>query len=75
MTMWLPGPVYECLPYAYVVAGVLFVAGTAYTGPGPWATVMYGVAGAISLLAGIAVYLKRKNTRFPRGSTSEPTSD
>jgi hypothetical protein len=75
MKMWLPGPVYECLPYAYVVAGVLFVAGTVYTDPGLWATVMYGLAGAISLLAGIGVYFKRKNTRSPNGSTSEPSSD
>ena len=74
MTMWLPGPVYESLPYAYVAAGVLFVAGTLYTGPGPWATVMYGVAGAISLLAGIAVYVKRRNTRTSNGSTSETSS-
>jgi len=66
MSVWLPGPVYECLPYAYVVAGMLFIAGTVYTGPGPWATVLYGASAAVSLMAGIGVYLKRKNNRVKK---------
>ena len=31
--MWLPGPIYEGLPYAYWAGGLLFISGTIYADP------------------------------------------
>ena len=30
--MWIPGPLYESLPYLYILGGVLFISGTLYVG-------------------------------------------
>ena len=64
--MWLPGPVYESLPYAYVTGGALFVVGTLYAQPGAAMTAVYLVAGGISLGIGGLVYARRRAARSHR---------
>lgn len=57
--MWIPGPLYECLPYAYIVGGILFISGTLYIGLNAAGAPLYIVCGLISIVCGTAVFAKR----------------
>lgn len=61
--MWLPTPIYESLPYAYVVIGILLISGAAYIGFETGETSVYLGAGAASVLAGVLVYVRRYTAR------------
>ena len=61
--MWLPTPVYESLPCAYVVGGLLFVSGAIYLGPSDEAAPLYLTLGLISILSGVFIHIKRKQSR------------
>jgi hypothetical protein len=61
--MWLPGPVYESLPYAYVAAGVLFISGTLYIGFSAPGAPLYITCGLISIVCGVAILIKRQVRR------------
>jgi len=67
--MWLPGPIYECLPYAYVVGGLLFIGGTLYAQPPAPMDAVYLAAGIISVLSGILVYTRRRAARDRKRSS------
>lgn len=54
--MWLPGPIYENLPYAYIIGGVLFITGTLYIGLETPLAALYIVCGLISITAGAFVF-------------------
>lgn len=74
--MWLPAPVYESLPYAYVVVGILFISGATYIGLGQGESTLYLGVGAASVLAGIFVYMRRMSARANRRKTdSEADTD
>ena len=69
--MWLPSSLYESLPAVYVVVGLLFLAGVAYTGVhNTWGAV-YLALGVFSILSGATLHLLRKQSRDAR---SEPPS-
>ena len=57
--MWLPGPVYESLPYAYIIGGVLFISGTLYIGVNAPGATLYIACGLISIVYGAAIFSKR----------------
>ena len=61
--MWLPTPVYESLPCAYVIGGALFVSGGIYLGPGIQTAPMYLALGVISILSGVLIFIKRRQAR------------
>lgn len=61
--MWLPTPLYESLPYAYVVVGILFISGATYIGLETGEASIYLGAGAISVLSGVLVYVRRLSAR------------
>ena len=61
--MWLPTQIYESLPCAYIVGGLLFVAGAIYLGPGVPVSPLYLTLGIISILSGILVFIKRRHAR------------
>ena len=61
--MWLPTPVYESLPYIYVVVGLLFISGATYIGLETGESSIYLGAGAISVLSGVLVYMRRAAAR------------
>jgi uncharacterized membrane protein HdeD (DUF308 family) len=61
--MWLPTRIYESLPCAYVVGGLLFVAGAIYLGPGVSVSPLYLTLGIISIFSGILVFIKRRHVR------------
>ncbi|MDA0994843.1 MAG: hypothetical protein O3A13_14580 [Proteobacteria bacterium] len=54
--MWIPGPIYESLPYAYIFAGVLFISGTLYVGLDTPGAPLYIACGLISIISGAFVF-------------------
>jgi hypothetical protein len=61
--MWLPGPLYESLPYCYVLGGCLFSVGTYYNGFSAPGTILYLACSAISIVAGIVIFARRQAYR------------
>ena len=61
--MWLPGPIYESLPYLYIVGGVLFVSGTLYVGVASNSAALYIACGLISIIYGTFIFKKRQDAR------------
>ena len=61
--MWLPTPVYESLPYVYVLVGLLFISGATYIGLETGESSFYLGTGTISVLSGVLVYVRRTTTR------------
>jgi len=61
--MWLPSSIYESLPCAYFLGGLLFVAGAIYLGPGVAVTPLYLALGIISMFSGVLVFIKRWHFR------------
>jgi protein-S-isoprenylcysteine O-methyltransferase Ste14 len=71
--MWIPTPIYESLPYAYIVVGVLFISGTLYVGLNHPAAPLYITCGLFSIIVGAAVFAKRQAHR--RGITVTKSDD
>jgi hypothetical protein len=59
LAMWLPTPIYEALPYLYVLGGVLFIAGTLYIGITASGSTLYIACGLISIVYGAYIFAKR----------------
>ena len=60
--MYLPRRVYELLPYAYVVAGLL-ACGASYVGTGElWSDLTFG-GGAVAIIGGFVLILRRRSYR------------
>lgn len=57
--MWIPTPVYEALPYLYVLGGVLFISGTMYIGFGAPGALLYVGCGLLSSIYGAVILAKR----------------
>jgi hypothetical protein len=68
--MWLPLPIYEALPTAYVVIGTLLLGGVSYIGfYGPMSFVYAGL-GVVSVLSGITIRRRRSQARQSRTDES-----
>jgi hypothetical protein len=72
--MWLPEPLYKSLPTLYAAMGVLFILGVVYVGlDAPMGPVYLG-AGAVSLLAAVAVaFFRSKRSGEPENTDSDDT--
>lgn len=58
--MHLPKPIYEGLPYLYIIVGVLFNAGIMYVGlDAPWAP-HYLVVSVVCTVSGLVVFFRRQ---------------
>jgi len=68
--MWLPQPVYEALPTAYVIIGALLLAGAFYVGLNGPTTLLYAGLGMVSILCGVTVHALRKQSRQSRSDES-----
>ncbi len=61
--MWISRPVYELLPYLYMLVGAGLLAAAWLTeATGTWPSVFLGV-GALSLMGGLVLWLRRKDYR------------
>lgn len=71
--MWIPTPIYESLPYAYIIGGVLFISGTLYIGLHTASASFYIGCGLFSIVFGAAIFARRQAHR--RGITVTKTDD
>ncbi|MEQ8207554.1 MAG: hypothetical protein RIA65_15380 [Woeseia sp.] len=73
--MWLPSRLYESLPWAYVLIGVLFVGGVYYIDIHNYGTLVYFVLGLVCIGGGIAVArLRTSIRRAARAVPDHPSS-
>ena len=61
--MWVSKPIYEGLPYFYLVIGVLTLCASMYVSHWYWPTISF-VTGLFCLVAGLVVLLKRRDARM-----------
>ena len=59
-SVWLPTPIYKALPVAYIVIGLLLLAGVIYAGFTGSSALMYGSVGLFSIGIGFVVHRLRK---------------
>jgi len=64
--MWVSRPIYESLPYLYMLAGLVSLAASMYLDHGYWPTICF-TTGVVCLVAGLVVYLKRRDYRITDG--------
>ena len=75
--MWLPTPVYNALPVAYAVIGVVFILGVLYAGTDAPLAPLYLGMGIVSILASITVSfwrIKHRNSRTKVDTDDSPTA-
>lgn len=60
--MWVSKPIYESLPYFYLLVGAISLAASLYLNHWHWPTICFTV-GLICLVAGLVVLLKRRDHR------------
>jgi hypothetical protein len=60
--MWLARPVYELLPYFYMLLGLVLVAASFWVNVERWSSWLLG-GGGLALLVGLVLWLKRKDYR------------
>lgn len=72
--MWLPTPIYEALPYLYILGGVLFISGTLYIGLSAPGAALYIGCGLVSIVYGAYILSKRHTYRnqSARSGPGEP---
>jgi len=66
-SLWLSKPLYELLPWFYLIAGVLLLFQSVYMNYWYWPTICL-VLGFACLLAGLLVFFKRRDFRGPAKS-------
>jgi membrane-bound ClpP family serine protease len=60
--MWLPKPLYESIPFHYLVVGAALVVAAFYVDSGYWPEILAGI-GVILLVIGSVLLLRRKGYR------------
>ncbi len=61
-SMWVSKPIYEGLPYFYLVVGIVTLAASMYVNHWYWPTISF-VTGLFCLVAGLVILLKRRDAR------------
>ncbi|HEY7377412.1 MAG TPA: hypothetical protein VH542_01890 [Steroidobacteraceae bacterium] len=62
----LSKPLYEALPYFYILAGLIAAAGSYYFDRHPWSDILLLLA-AVCVLGGLVVLLRRRDYRAKSG--------
>lgn len=60
--MWISRPIYELLPYLYMLIGLALLAAAWLVEADAWPSVFL-TAGALSLMGGLVLWLRRKDYR------------
>ena len=60
--MWIAKPIYEALPYFYLVVGAITLLASMYVNHWYWPTICF-TTGLVCLVGGIVVLLKRRDSR------------
>ena len=74
MSLWLAKPVYELLPYLYIVAGAVLLTLAWLMASPPWPTIFL-IVGCISLLAGMTLWLRRRDYRTTQAQYNNRSLD
>lgn len=61
--MWLPSSLYESLPWAYVLIGILFIGGVYYVDANNYGMFVYAVLGIACIACGLVVAGLRRSMR------------
>ena len=61
--MWISKPIYESLPYLYLLIGVISLAASMYIDHWYWPSISF-IIGLCALVAGMVVLLKRRDARM-----------
>jgi hypothetical protein len=59
--MWIPRPLYESLPYVYMVIGIGSLAAAYFFERGPRGLLL--IFGAVGLTAGLVLWMRRRDYR------------
>ncbi len=68
--MWVSKPIYESLPYFYLLAGAISLAASMYLNHWYWPPICF-VVGLLCLVAGLVIWLKRRDHRNQDRRTSQ----
>lgn len=60
--MYLARPIYELMPYLYMIVGAALLAGSWFVRTSPWPVVMV-IVGMAALIGGLMVWLRRRDYR------------
>lgn len=60
--MWVSKPIYESLPYFYLLVGSISLAASMYVNHWLWPEICFAT-GLLGLVAGLVVWLKRRDHR------------
>ena len=63
--MWLPKPLYESIPFHFLILGVAAIVAAFYVDSGFWPEI-FAVAGIVLLVLGVVLLLRRKGYRSSR---------
>jgi len=58
-----PRPLYESLPWIYIVGGLAAIAGSYFLNEAPVTSLLVGAAGLALLLWGVVIWLRRRDYR------------
>ncbi len=59
--MWIPRPVYEAIPYAWLAVGAMMIGAAFWLGHGP-RSVLFG-GGGLCIVLGLVLWMKRRDYR------------
>lgn len=68
--VWIARPVYELLPYLYMIIGMLLL-GAAWSSESTGWPGVFMLTGAVSLLGGIVLWLRRRDFRSRQAEYDE----
>ena len=68
--MWVSKPIYESLPYFYLLVGAVALGASMYLSHWYWPTICF-VVGLACLVAGLVVLLKRRDYRVTDRRTGQ----
>jgi hypothetical protein len=60
--MWIARPIYELLPYLYMIVGLILLS-AAWLVQTPTLPSVFMVVGSLSLMAGLVLWLRRRDYR------------
>jgi Flp pilus assembly protein TadB len=63
--MWLPKPLYESIPFHFLVLGAALVIAAFYVETGYWPEIL-AIAGGVLLITGVMLLLRRRGYRASR---------
>ncbi|HKE94544.1 MAG TPA: hypothetical protein VKB34_09585 [Povalibacter sp.] len=72
--MWIARPLYELIPYIYMIVGLLLL-GAAWLLNAEFLPGIFLLVGSLSLLAGIVLWLRRKDYRTTQAEYNSKSLD